>query len=194
MKSMIPDDPIIEIPYVAIDTETTGLDSTGGDRILEIAALRFHRGNVIDSFVTLLNPGVPVSHGAFRVHGISNDMLLDAPAFGDIFSDLVAFIGEDPTVYHNAHFDLKFLRMEAMFIHKRWVNNVVIDTLRLARTVKGRFRGNSLGSLAKEYETGLPGHRAMSDAHATGKILLELAYREGEHMTLSELIGVSGIR
>ncbi len=191
MKQLIPDDPIIEIPYVAIDTETTGLNPAGGDRIVEIAALRFHRGNVLDSYTTLINPEIPVPYGAYRVHGISDDMLREAPSFGDIFSELVSFIGEDPTVYHNALFDLTFLRNEARINRLEWIRNIVIDTLLIARKLTGG-KGNRLGSLAEQFGIGMPGHRAMSDAHATGKILLELAFREGQHMSLSELIALSG--
>jgi len=191
MKHLIPDDPIIEVPYVAIDTETTGLNPAGGDRIVEVAALRFHRGNVLDSFTTLINPGMPVPYGAYRIHGITDDMLIEAPFFGDIYTELISFIGNDPTVYHNAPFDLSFLRNESKINRLAWVQNIVIDTLLIARKLKSK-KDNRLGALADQFGAGMPGHRAVSDAHATGKILLALSFREGKHLTLSELIALSG--
>jgi DNA polymerase III epsilon subunit len=192
---LVPDLPIIEIPYVAIDIETTGLDARGGDRVIEVAALRFHRGNTLDSFVTFVNPQIPVKHGAYLVHGITDDMLSQAPSFGDIFDNLVRFIDGDVLVFHNAPFDLKFLKQESRFIGRRWVKNPVIDTLKLSRQLTGGGSGHSLHSLSKRLGTGKPNHRAMGDAHATGKILVELSCIErNDHLTLSELLSIAGAR
>lgn len=191
----VPDLPIVEIPYVAIDIETTGLDAHGGDRVIEIAALRFHRGNILDSFVTFVNPQRPVTYGAYLVHGITDDMLQKAPSFGDIFDNLVKHIDGDVTVFHNAPFDLKFLRRESRIIGRSWVKNPVIDTLKLSRQMTGGVRGHSLHSLSKKLGTGKPNHRAMDDAHATGKILLELSCIErDDHLSLSELLSIAGTR
>ncbi len=193
--SVLRDLPIVEIPFVAVDLETTGLDPAGGDRIIEIAALRFHRGSILDSFVSLVNPQTPVKYGAYLVHGITDDMLARAPSFGDIYDGLLSFIDGDVTVFHNAPFDLRFLREEARIIGRRWVKTPVIDTLKLSRQLTGGGRGHSLQSLSKKLGMGQPTHRAMDDAHATGKILIELSCIERDnHMTLSELLSIAGAR
>lgn len=192
---LIPDMPIIEIPYVAIDVETTGLEPRGGDRVIEVAALRFHRGNILDSLVTFVNPGTPVKYGAFLVHGITDDMLSSAPSFGDIYDDLVEFLNGDVMVFHNAPFDLNFLKQESRIIGRKWVKNPVIDTLRLSRRLSARRGGHSLETLSKKLGTGKPNHRAMDDAHATGKLLLELSCIDQDyHLSLSELLAIAGVR
>lgn len=168
--------PLAEIPYVAADVETTGLDAGYGHRICEIALLRFLRGTVLDSFVSLVNPLRPISPGASLVNGITDAMVADAPAFADLFPEVVAFIGDDALVFHNAPFDLSFLREEARLAGGTWPGNPVIDTLALARRSR-MFRDHSLSALCGTLGIGTRFHRAEGDAYATGKLLLRLAGR-----------------
>ncbi len=166
--------PLAEIPYVAADVETTGLEAGRGDRICEIALLRFLRGTVIDSFVSLVNPLRPISPGASAVNGITDAMVADAPPFADLFPGILSFVGDDALVFHNAPFDLSFLREEARIAGGEWPGNAVIDTLVLARQ-SGMFRSHSLSSLCGALGIGTRFHRAEGDAYATGKLLLHLA-------------------
>jgi len=170
--------PLAEIPFVATDVETTGLEAAGGDRICEIALLRFLRGTVIDSLVSLVNPLRPISPGASSVNGITDAMVADAPAFSDLFPEVLAFIGDDALVFHNAPFDLSFLREEARLAGGTWPGNPVIDTLVLARRSR-MFRGHSLSALCGALGIGSRFHRAEADAYATGKLLLHLAGTAG---------------
>lgn len=166
--------PLAEIPYVAADVETTGLDAGNGHRICEIALLRFLRGTVVDSFVSLVNPLRPISPGASLVNGITDAMVAGAPAFADLFPGMLAFIGDDALVFHNAPFDLSFLKEEARLAGGEWPGNHVIDTLALARRSR-RFREHSLSALCGALGIGTRFHRAEGDAYATGKLLLCLA-------------------
>ncbi len=170
--------PLADIPYVATDVETTGLDAAGGHRICEIALLRFLRGTVVDSLVSLVNPLRPISPGASFVNGITDDMVAGAPSFADLLPAVVAFIGDDALVFHNAPFDLSFLREEARLAGGAWPGNPVIDTLALARRSR-MFRDHSLSSLCGILGIGTRFHRAESDAYATGKLLLHLAGSAG---------------
>src|SRR5512146_1290056 len=104
---------IVDGPYVAIDVETTGIEAGDGHRICEIALLRFLRGNVIDSLVSLVNPLRPISPGASAVNGITDLMVADAPLFVDLIPGILSFIDNDVLVFHNAPFDLSFLRAES---------------------------------------------------------------------------------
>lgn len=164
---------VIDLPFVAADVETTGLYAGDGHRVCEIALLRFLRGNVIDSFVSLVNPFRPISRGAFAVNGITDAMVAGAPSFAELFPKIVAFIGEDPLVFHNAPFDLSFLRAEARLAGGTWPRNPVIDTLSLARAT-GRFRDHSLSSICRQLGIEAPFHRAAADAWAAGKVLLHI--------------------
>ncbi len=164
---------LAEIPYVAADVETTGLEPGNGHRICEIALLRFLRGTVIDSFVSLVNPLRPISPGASSVNGITDAMVAGAPAFADLFPGILAFVGEDALVFHNAPFDLSFLKEEARLAGGAWPGNPVIDTLVLARRSR-KFREHSLSALCGVLGIGTHFPRAESDAYATGKLVLHL--------------------
>ncbi len=165
--------PLAEIPYIAVDVETTGLEPANGHRVCEIALLRFLRGTVIDSLVSLVNPLRPISPGASFVNGITDAMVADAPAFPDIFPEVIAFLGDDALVFHNAPFDLSFLKEEARLAGGTWPGNPVIDTLVLARRSR-MFRDHSLSALCGALGIGTRFHRAEGDAYATGKLLLHL--------------------
>ena len=119
---------------IAIDTETTGLSHQNGDRIIEIGMVEITRDPNPRTFHSFFNPeGFKVSEGAFRVHGISDDFLIDKPLFRDRIEDMVAFIGDAELVIHNAPFDLNFLKAEANRGNIPWPSNKVIDTLVLAQ-------------------------------------------------------------
>jgi len=167
---------LVEIPYVAVDVETTGLAPSDGHRVCEIALLRFLRGTVVDSLVSFVNPLRPISPGASAVNGITDDMVVGAPTFSDLFPRIFAFLGEDTTVFHNAPFDLSFLRMEARLAGGEWPGNPVIDTLTLARRTR-LFRDHSLSAICGRLGIGAAFHRAEADAYAAGKLLLALTAR-----------------
>ncbi|RMF08224.1 MAG: 3'-5' exonuclease, partial [Candidatus Neomarinimicrobiota bacterium] len=86
--------------YVAFDFETTGLEPAT-DRIIEIAAIKYENGHRIDDFITLLNPGFPISSMITDITGISNDMVRNSPVEEDVVDEFLEFIGEYPLVAHN---------------------------------------------------------------------------------------------
>lgn len=167
-------DRIVEIPYVAIDVETTGLDPAEGHRVCEIALLRFLRGTVVDSLVSLVNPLFPISPGASAVNGITDAMVASSPTFPDLLPGILAFLGDELQVFHNAPFDLAFLRNETRLAGGKWPETRVIDTLILARRSL-RFREHSLSAICSVLGIGSGFHRAEADAYAAGKLLLALS-------------------
>ena len=86
--------------YVVIDVETTGLDPTY-DKIIEIGALKVENGTLVDTFSTLVNPGVPVDDFITQLTGITNDDLASAPALDSALSAFSNFIGDSILVGHN---------------------------------------------------------------------------------------------
>jgi len=118
---------------IALDTETTGLHSKEGDRIIEIAMVEISRSPEPRFYHQLINPqGRAIGAEAMNVHGITDEMLVDKPTFGECITDILEFIGEDGLVIHNAPFDLEFIRDEFMEAGSIWPEPPVIDTLKLA--------------------------------------------------------------
>jgi DNA polymerase III subunit epsilon len=162
-----------DVPYVAADVETTGLSPDSGDRICEVGMVRFLRGSALDSFVSFVNPLRPIPSGASAVNGITDAMVAGAPTFSDLYPRIIEFLGDDPLVFHNAPFDLSFLRAESRIAGLDWPGNPVVDTLALARN-SGRFRSHNLAAVCREFGITSSFHRAEADAWAAGRLLLHL--------------------
>ena len=94
--------------YIAFDFETTGLNPED-DRIIEIAAIKFVNGNLVDRFVKLINPGRPIDPFITDITGISDDMVRNKPIESDIVDEFLEFLTDLPLVAHNISFDKSFL-------------------------------------------------------------------------------------
>ena len=163
---------------IVFDTETTGLDPIGGDRVIEIAATEIINDKLTDkSFHVYINPERDIPESAFRVHGISRDFLLDKPIFCQVIDQFIEFIGEDPIIAHNAEFDLKFINEELRRAGRSSLEkNVVIDTLALARQ-KHPGAANSLDALCTRYgidRSRRTKHGALIDTEILAEVYLEL--------------------
>ena len=93
---------------IVLDTETTGLDYTK-EKIIEFAAIRLENGKIKDTFQTLINPEQHIRKSSMAIHGITQEMVADAPTEAEILPKIAEFIGEYPIVAHNAIFDYTFL-------------------------------------------------------------------------------------
>ena len=98
---------------VVVDTETTGLSVRNGGRVIEVGAVAIENGQIVAELATLINTATPISYGAFRIHGISAQMLADKPAPEDVWTGFVDLVGDSPLVAHNAPFDQRFLDYES---------------------------------------------------------------------------------
>ncbi len=141
---------------VVLDTETTGLETTQGHRIIEIGCVELvNRRLTSNTYHQYINPERDIDAGALEVHGISNDFLADKPVFARIAEDFLAFIDGAELVIHNAPFDVGFLEHELQLLgHKtQRLAEVctVVDTLKLARD-KHPGQKNNLDALCKRYE------------------------------------------
>lgn len=166
---------IDQVPLAYVDVETTGLSPQGGDRVCEVAILRCQGGQVLDALQQLVNPQRPMGAGAFAVHGISDDMLRDAPTFGAVANDVLELFHGAVLVGHNTGFDLGFLAAELGLLNVSLPPFVALDTLRLARRHVSSPR-YSLGVLASSLGVEVDGraHRAMVDVLATRGVLQRL--------------------
>lgn len=168
--------------WYVIDTETTGLKA-GEDRIVELATVTMLKGKVLNRRQTLLNPGIPIPEGASKVHGITDEMVADAPRIEDIAEGFLALVRKMPVlVAYNAPFDLRFLRAE---LGEAWdeatAHAHVIDPLAIVRTPEiGKFWKGSgrhkLVAVAERFGVGAAGdaHRAAYDAELAGLVLHHL--------------------
>ena len=154
--------------YVAVDVETTGLDSKA-DRIVEIAAVKFDsHGKTLDEWSTLVNPGTTEA-GATHIHGIESDWLAAAPTFEDIAGDLGSRLVGSYPVSHNTDFDWSFIEEEYERIGYELGEFNTACTLDIAQALGLPGR---LGALAAEL--GIPqsgAHTALGDARVTAKVL-----------------------
>ena len=164
---------------IVLDTETTGLDPTTGDRIVEIGCVElFNTLPTGQTFHVYLDPERDVPEEAFRVHGLSYDFLKGKPKFKDVARDFLEFINNSNLIIHNADFDVKFLNAElASCGHSLIEKNRVIDTLAIARR-KHPGSSNSLDALCSRYKidnSRRTRHGALLDAEILADVYVELS-------------------
>ena len=159
--------------FVAFDLETTGL-SPVHDRILEIAAIKVHRNAAVDTFESLINPGISIPHHITKINGIDNSMVETAPRIDEILPSFIQFIGDYSLVAHNASFDMQFLCYHARQ-HGCTIENPSIDSLALCRKAFPECRNHKLQTIARHihYTTEDTYHRSLSDTKALVAIYIK---------------------
>ena len=163
---------------IIFDTETTGLNPAGGDRLVEIGCIEMiNRVETGRTYHDYFNPQRPMPSEAEAVHGLSDIFLSDKPLFGDKVEELLEFIGDSPLVAHNASFDFGFLNHEL----ERCARDPVclsrmIDTLVLARS-KHPGAKHSLDALCTRFgvdRSQRVKHGALLDAQLLAQVYVEL--------------------
>lgn len=175
---------------IVLDTETTGLEAYGGDRLVEIGCVemvnRILTGNV---FHVYINPQRDMPQEAFNVHGLSSEFLSDKPIFSQVADEFLEFIQNDTLVIHNAAFDIGFLNAELERLGRPTIaRDRVIDTLALARR-KHPGGGNRLDDLMNRYgidSSRRVKHGALLDAELLAEVYSELL--GGRQATLIGLV------
>lgn len=163
---------IDEIEFTIFDTETTGLDPLCGDRVVELAGLRVRGAEKIAMFDALVNPGRPISPGAFAVNKITPQMLKDAPGIEAVMPKFLDFIAGSCLCSYNAEFDLGFLNNELKLTGFPVISNTVIfDLLSMARRLVPGLSRYALWCVADKLEIKLKQqHRAFSDVEMSWEI------------------------
>ena len=162
---------------VVLDTETTGLSTKEGHRLVEIGCLELE--NLIPTgqkFHCYLNPERKVSERAFKVHGYTDQFLSNQKKFTDIVEEFIKFIENKRLIIHNAEFDLSHINNELKILGKKNITNDVVDTLALARD---KFPGSSisLDALCKRYRidnSKRTKHTALIDCDLLTKVYINL--------------------
>ena len=142
-------DPLLEeAEFVVFDLETTGLSATR-DRICEFGAVRVRALEPVDSFQSLVNPGVALPDPVARLTGLREQELRRAPPASSVLRRFLAFAGDSLLVAHNARFDQRFLERQLLLLHGRRLSEPPLCTAALARRLlEGRRRRVGLASLA----------------------------------------------
>lgn len=140
---------------IVLDTETTGLETSQGHRIIEIGCVELvNRKLTGQHYHQYINPQRDIDAGAMEVHGITNEFVADKPTFEQIANDFLAYVDGAELIIHNAPFDVGFIDYEFGLL-KRPLRSIethcgIIDTLKMART-KHPGQRNSLDALCTRY-------------------------------------------
>jgi DNA polymerase III subunit epsilon len=171
-----------EAPYVIFDVETTGSAVGKGGAITEFGALKLVRGEVVDQFSSLVNPGRPIDPFVVRLTGITDRMVSDAPSISEVMPRFEEFVEGCVLVGHNVHFDCSFVTAAR---GGSPLPNEVLDTLKLARCLVPGLKRYRLSALVSHFGVRqAPNHRALSDAAATTEVFRRLL----------KLLGSAGIK
>ena len=169
---------IADVPFVIVDTETTG-SKAEANRIIEMGAVKVLGGEIVGRFSQLINPERSVPSRITQLTGITTAMVFDQPTAAEVMPRFLDFLGagspeqEAVLVAHNLPFDLRFLNAELAWIGRPPLANRTLCTLRLARRLLQGLHSKGLTAVADFYGIPVRGrHRALGDAEATAEILL----------------------
>ena len=173
---------------IAFDLETTGLDIAANE-IIEIGIVKLENGNILDRYVSLVKPSIPIPTDITHLTGIHPEDVEDAPQLEQILPRLKTFFGQRPVIAHNAQFDVSFMRKYGLLD-----SNPVIDTYELASIIMPSASRYSLGSLTRDLGIHLEhAHRALDDAIATAFLYWKLWEKaiQAPSAVLEEIISAS---
>ncbi len=172
--------PLIDVTFCVLDLETTG-GSPANCEITEIGAVKHRSGDLLGSFQTLVDPGLPIPPSITILTGITEAMVIDAPKIERALPTFLEFVGDSVIVGHNVRFDMSFLNAAAVRLGYGRLENATVDTAALARRMmRPEVRNLRLQTLAAHFRSPTtPNHRALEDAKATAHVFHGLLERVG---------------
>jgi len=196
-RDSLADTPLRDLTYVVFDTETTGLEPSKGDQMVQIAGVRIVNGRMLrgEVFNSLMHPGRAIPRVSSEVHGITDAMVANADPITVVLSRFHRFVGDAVLVAHNAAFDMKFLTLKQDEAGLRFANPV-LDTVLLGAAIFGADESLTLDTLAERFAIKIAAeerHTALGDSLATGHTFLKLIdlLEAGGIKTLREAIAIS---
>ena len=172
-----------EATYVVFDVETTGLSAIYND-LIQVAASKMYKGNIVAEFDEFINPGHPLSAFTTELTGITDDHVKNAKPLIQVLKEFQEFCKDTVLVAHNATFDVGFMNANYERHGLPKITQPVIDTLEFARNLYPEYKRHGLGPLTKRFGVALEHHHmANYDAEATGRLLFifikEVAEKHG---------------
>src|SRR6185295_15266776 len=164
-----------DLDFVVVDVEATGA-KTPPNRLIELGAYRIRGGRIVDKFLSLVNPEIPIPRFVASLTGISNEMVKTAPVFASVAPQWLDFVSDSVIVAHNAPFDTSFLNHEISRVYPgHRMMNPHLCTVRLSRRALPDISNHRLETIANHFSIPIASrHRAGSDALATAEIFILL--------------------
>jgi DNA polymerase-3 subunit epsilon len=162
--------------YTVFDTETTGLNPSQGDEIIQIGATRIVNSKLLrqDAFEQLIDPGRSIPAASIPIHGITPAMVQGQPRIGQVLPTFHAYASDTVLVAHNAAFDMKFLQLKERSTGLRF-DQPVLDTLLLSAVIHPHQDSHRLEAIAQRMNiTVLGRHTALGDAMVTAEVFLRM--------------------
>ena len=165
-----------ELTYTVFDTETTGLEPSKGDEIIQIGAVRIVNGRRLrhENFDQLVDPRRPLAKESAEIHGLTSEVLAGQPTIDRVLPSFHAFCADTVLVAHNAAFDMRFLQLKEEATGVVFANPV-LDTMLLSLVVQPNQESHRLEAIAERLGVVVIGrHTALGDAIVTGEVLLKM--------------------
>lgn len=170
MEALRHETPLKDIPFVAFDFETTGMDPLQ-DKIIEIGMALFRNGEILETFQQMVNPGIPIPKEAVKVHGITDEMLFDKPQIQEFLPGVVSLFSKGVPMAHNTSFDFAFLAESARREGLALPISPMVDTCRLAKGLFPALPTHRLTFLVQHFGIQAEqSHRALADAQSCFKV------------------------
>jgi DNA polymerase-3 subunit epsilon len=165
-----------ELTYTVFDTETTGLNPSQGDEIIQIGATRIVNGKLLrqESFEQLVDPRRRLAPESIPIHGIQPEMLVGQPTIDKVLPAFHAFAADTVLIAHNAAFDMRFLQLKEKQTGLVF-DQPVLDTLLLSAVLHPNQESHRLDAIAERLNLTIVGrHTALGDAIVTAEVFIKM--------------------
>jgi DNA polymerase-3 subunit epsilon len=170
------DMPLAALAYTVFDTETTGLEPSAGDEIIQVGAVRIVNGRLLrsENIDQLIDPQRPLRPEGIPIHGITEAMVRGQPTIATVLPQFHAFCTGTVLVAHNAAFDMRFLQLKEEKLGIRFTHPV-LDTLLLSAVIHPQQASHKLEAIAERLGITIIGrHTALGDAIVTAEVFLRM--------------------
>lgn len=179
--------PLQNLTLVAFDTETSGAYPVGND-IVEFGAVKYYQGREVDRIQMFIKPREAMSDFIIGIHGITNEMVAEAPPMGQVIHKILDFLKDSVVVAHHAPFDVGFLVYEIEKAHLNLPQSPILCSSLLARKLIQGTENHKLQTLVKHFGfDGGAAHRALDDARSCLMVILECLKVLPQEVTLQEV-------
>ncbi len=167
---------LTELAFTVFDTETTGLNPSQGDEIIQIGATRIVAAKLRrqECFEQLVDPQRDIPAAGIPIHGITPDRVAGQPVLAQVLPAFHAFAQDTVLVAHNAAFDMRFLQLKEQSTGVRF-EHPVLDTLLLSAVIHPQQESHRLEAIAERLDVTILGrHTALGDAMVTAEVFLKM--------------------